>query len=210
MTALRERRWLVSAMRHRRLRSRWEYAAYELGPLKKHRNEESRSRYLASLFRVMFSSFHGTIINRPEETIHGQVTTNGKIEHVFYAFSNSVIAFVEVKANLSISREDAVAQVIAECDGLDFQNSTHGYWCPILGVLSDGVSFQLFIYDSSTRPGCLVQRKPGHSTRWPMALVTSSVYVTVCPFFYSKIYTNIFSVGQQLKFCTISFSLDIM
>ena len=128
-----------------------QYATYELGALRKHRNEESRSRYLASLFRVVFSIFHGTIINRPEETVQGQVTANGKIEHVFYAFSNSVIVFIEVKANLGASREDAVAQVIAECDSLDFQNSTYGYWCPILGILSDGFSLQLFVYDSSTR-----------------------------------------------------------
>ena len=127
-----------------------QYATYELGLLKEHRNEESRSRYLASLFRVVFSIFNGTMVNRPE-TIQGQVTANGKIEHVFYAFLQSVVVFVEVKTNLIINRDDAVAQVIAECDGLDFQNSTKGYWCPILGVLSDGVSFQLFVYDSSTR-----------------------------------------------------------
>lgn len=108
--------------------------------------EESRSRYLASLFEVIFSIFHGTIINHPEETIPGQVTAIGKIEHVLYAFSTSVIVFVEVNTNLTIRRQDAVGQVIAECDGLDFQNSTLGYWCPILGVLSDRTSLQLFVY----------------------------------------------------------------
>ena len=128
-----------------------QYATYEFGALKRHCNEESRSRYLASLFRVVLSIFHGTIINRPEETIQGQVTANGKIEHVFYAFSNSVIVFVEVKADLGAGRKGAVAQVIAECDSLDYENSTYGYWCPILGVLSDSTSFQLFVYDSSTR-----------------------------------------------------------
>jgi hypothetical protein len=82
----------------------------------------------------------------------GQVTANGKIEHVFYAFSSSVIVFVEAKFDLTGNRrEQAVAQVIAECDGLDLWNSINGYWCPILGVLSDGIAFQLFVYDSSTR-----------------------------------------------------------
>ena len=128
-----------------------QYATFEFGSLMWQRNEESRSRYLASLFRVVLSIFHGTIINRPEEIIQGQVTANGKIEHVFHAFSNSVIVFIEVKADLGSSRDDAVAQVIAECDSLDFQNSTLGYWSPILGVLSDATSFQLFVYGSSTR-----------------------------------------------------------
>ena len=36
-----------------------------------------------------------------------QVTANGKIEHVFYAFSCSVIVFVEVKAELGASRKGA-------------------------------------------------------------------------------------------------------
>ena len=128
-----------------------QYATYEYGPLKDHRNGEARSRYLASLFKVILAIFHGTIVNRPEEIVQGQVTGSGKIEHVFYAFSNFITVFVEAKFELTGNRrEQATAQVMAECDGLDFANSNKGYWCPILGVLTDGVSFQLFMYGSST------------------------------------------------------------
>lgn len=55
-----------------------------------------------------------------------------------------------MEAKFGNRRKQATAQVMAECDGLDFANSNEGYWCPILSVLTDGV-FQLFVYDSSTR-----------------------------------------------------------
>ena len=125
---------------------------HEYSPLLNHRNEEARSRYSASLFKVVLSTFHGTMVNRPEEIVQGQLTASGKIEHVFSAFSASVIVFVEAKFELTGTRRDqAIAQVMAECDGLDFANSNNGYWCPILGILTDGISFKLFVYDSTTR-----------------------------------------------------------
>ena len=78
-----------------------QYATYEYGPLTEHRNEEARSRYFASLFEVVLAIFHKTIVNRPAEIVEGQQAGNGKIEHVFYAFSNAVIIFVEEKFELT-------------------------------------------------------------------------------------------------------------
>lgn len=129
-----------------------EYATFEYGPLRMHTNEETRSRYLATLFKVILSIFQGSIINRPEELLEGEVTGGGKIEHVFYAFLRTIILFFSVKRSLAIAHPDkAIAQVIAECGACDLANASKGLWCPILGVLSDGVSVQLFVYDSSSR-----------------------------------------------------------
>jgi hypothetical protein len=58
-----------------------QYATYEFGSLITQRNEEARSRYLATVFEVVSSIFHGSIINRPEEVIEGQETANGRVEH---------------------------------------------------------------------------------------------------------------------------------
>lgn len=70
------------------------------------RNGEARSRYTAELFTVMLSIFRGTFIDRPQEVVRGQLTANGKIECVFYAFWTS-----DLSGNC---REQAVAQVMAE------------------------------------------------------------------------------------------------
>jgi hypothetical protein len=72
---------------------------------------------------------------------------------------------------------DAVAQIIAECDGgsfcplpdvvihsfestaCDWNNATQGYEVPIVGILCDGTSFEFFSFDGSKSPkfarGCL-------------------------------------------------------
>ena len=57
---------------------------------------------------------------------------------MFFMRFQTVIIFIEAKTDLGNSRDGAVAQVIAECDSLDYENSTYGYWCPIFGILSDG------------------------------------------------------------------------
>jgi hypothetical protein len=60
-----------------------QYATYEFGSLITQRNEEARSRYLATVFEVVSSIFHRSVINRPEEVIEGQEAANGRVEHRF-------------------------------------------------------------------------------------------------------------------------------
>jgi len=127
-------------------------AMWEYGHVQYHQNEEARSRFIATLFHISLGCFKGTIVNRPEEIIEAQVTGNGRIEHVFYAFNHPIVMFIEVKLTVvSGKRETVVPQLIAELDACDFKNSLYNYWCPLLGVLMDGQTFQLFVYDSSTR-----------------------------------------------------------
>ena len=129
-----------------------QYATWEYGLMENHRNEETRSRFMATLFKVALGCFKGTIVNRPEEITEAQVTGNGRIEHVFYAFDQPVVMFIQVKLTVvSGKRETVVPQLIAELDACDFNNSLYNYWCPLLGVLTDGQTLQLFVYDSSNR-----------------------------------------------------------
>jgi hypothetical protein len=57
--------------------------------------------------------------NLPESIIDGRVTTRGKIEYHFKAFGSIAALFIEVKLKIGSGKErmDAIAQVIAECDG---------------------------------------------------------------------------------------------
>ena len=53
--------------------------------------------------------------------LEGRITTRGKIEYRFMAFGSIAAVFIEIKLKIGIGgakqRLDAVAQVIAECDG---------------------------------------------------------------------------------------------
>jgi hypothetical protein len=57
--------------------------------------------------------------NLPESILDGRVTTRGKIEYYFKAFGSIAALFIEVKLEIGSGKErmDAIAQVIAECDG---------------------------------------------------------------------------------------------
>lgn len=125
-----------------------QFAIYEYGSLLNHHNEEARSRYLASLLKLFYPSFMESSSIAPKNSSRCQLTESGKIEHVFYTFSNTATVFAEEKFGLAGNRRDqATAQGMAECDGLDFANSNNGYCCPIL---TDGITFKPLMYDSST------------------------------------------------------------
>jgi hypothetical protein len=57
--------------------------------------------------------------NLPESIISGRISTKGRIEYYFRAFGSISILVVEVKLKVGSATErlDAIAQVIAECDG---------------------------------------------------------------------------------------------
>ena len=57
--------------------------------------------------------------NNPETIITGQIGTRGRIEYFFKAFGAIAILCIEMKLKVGNEEErlDAIAQVIAECDG---------------------------------------------------------------------------------------------
>jgi hypothetical protein len=57
--------------------------------------------------------------NLPEPIIDGCISTKGRIEYFFRAFGSVTVLIIEVKLKFGKDKErlDAIAQVIAECDG---------------------------------------------------------------------------------------------
>ncbi|KAI5781935.1 hypothetical protein EDC01DRAFT_632643 [Geopyxis carbonaria] len=127
-----------------------ESATYQYGPISMHGTDETCSRYMATAFQFFLLYFNGTMRNWPDEfKVEGEASGGGKFEHAFDAFLSTVLVFFRVGP--SLAREPAIAQLIAECEARDVANASEGQWCPILGVLCDVASIQLFVYDSSSR-----------------------------------------------------------
>ena len=73
-----------------------------------------------TLFNCIVALFDLTIFNTPESIIPGRMTRGQQIEYHFLVFGGLSIPVIEVKFFLGTADErlDAIAQVIAECDGM--------------------------------------------------------------------------------------------
>ena len=114
--------------------------------------------------------------NNPQTIIDSRIGTRGRIEY-FKAFGAVAILCIEMKLSVGnvAGRLNAIAQVIAECDGkpgaledllvltstlgCDVNNNKRGFSLPILCILSDGVTFEFFKFErngssSSFLRGC--------------------------------------------------------
>jgi hypothetical protein len=109
-----------------------------------------------------------TIRNVPESVIQGRISTRGRIKYHFLVFGELSLLVIEVKFRLGTGDErlNAIAQVIAECDGMhqsslqiypeylcilacDYSNDHLGLNPPkIYAVLCDGTSFEFFSFES--------------------------------------------------------------
>jgi hypothetical protein len=115
-----------------------------------HSDEETRSRYIASVSRTKFpirlnltylqffskvvSLFECAIINNPEGLLEAELTKKGRIEYHFCSMNSVSIVFIEVKKTYAMGRGrlDVIAQVLAECAGMsDFSL----FWLQILTTL---------------------------------------------------------------------------
>ena len=61
--------------------------------------------------------FSYTFRNLPESHIEGRFTTGGRVEYYFISFGSISVLVIEVKHKIMANRLNAIAQVIAECDG---------------------------------------------------------------------------------------------
>jgi hypothetical protein len=111
----------------------------QYGPPIEHETEVARSRFLSPVSASHFSdhrpptnlNFYPEIFNRliavfgfafrnlPESAIKGRITTKGRVEHYFQTMGSIAVFFLEIKYRIGSGKErlDAIAQVIAECDG---------------------------------------------------------------------------------------------
>jgi hypothetical protein len=117
----------------------------QYGPPVEHRTEEARSRFLSPVSASHFSdhrpptnsNFYPEIFNRliavfgfafrnlPEPIIKGRIATKGRVKYYFRTIGSIAVFFIEVKFKIGSGDErlNAIAQVIAECDG------QAGSWC---------------------------------------------------------------------------------
>jgi len=128
-------------------------AILQYGKMDSHDNEETRSRFIASLFSEIVCLFGNAVVNHPEGLLDSEFTRRGRIEHHFYAVNSISIVFIEVKKTLVVGRRklDIIGQVLAECAACDYANSKVQHWVPILAILCDGERFEFLVYDSGTK-----------------------------------------------------------
>jgi len=135
------------------------------------------------------------------------VVTKGRVEYFFRAIQSIAVLFVEFKYQIGAASErlDAIAQVIAECNGEaafwqkflplltcwdtagDWYNQQRGVRVPVYGILCDGVVFEPFRFDGSTNPPSFNHGFYAPMTRTLLALpdlngtTTSPFIAAFCP-----------------------------
>ncbi|GAB1195341.1 hypothetical protein APSETT444_004599 [Aspergillus pseudonomiae] len=94
-----------------------EDAFTQYGPLDSHDNEETRSRFISSLFTRIVCVFNSIIVNKPETLLDAEFTRKGRIGHHFVALDSVSIVFIEVKKSWTMGKQglDIKGQVLAEC-----------------------------------------------------------------------------------------------
>jgi len=142
----------------------------QYGPLPEHKTEEARSRFFSPIFNHIVKQFSFVLRNEPETIIAGRIGSRGRVEYFFKAFGATAILCIEMKLKIENDTErlDAIAQVIAECDGCDLNNKKYGFSLPIHGILCNGSSFEFFRFERADNPlflrGC-VAGDPEHLKR---------------------------------------------
>ena len=72
------------------------------------------------MFDRLVPLFLYTFRNLPESKFEGRFTTGGRVEYYFMSFDSISILVIEVKHRTMANRLNAIAQVIAKCDGQSF------------------------------------------------------------------------------------------
>ena len=74
----------------------------------------------SQIFSHLVKQFGFMLRNQPETLITGPIGTRGRIEYFIKTFGATAILCIETKPSIGNERErlDAIAQVIAECDGM--------------------------------------------------------------------------------------------
>ncbi|CUS14684.1 unnamed protein product, partial [Tuber aestivum] len=106
--------------------------------------------YISALWKRLLPLFKGALrasIHKvlPDEEREAQIET---LVHRFEVSGSITVVFVH--AELTV--ENSLALVSGEVEECDYANATNGLWSPVLAILSNGLSFQYFIYNAITAP----------------------------------------------------------
>jgi hypothetical protein len=129
-----------------KLTSFWQTLA---GNLKELENEAAKQLYMTPIPSTLLSLFHGRLLNLPEHTRKGRITTSGRYELSVTLLGMVMILFIEFKDMLKGSaskHSDVIAQILAEADGADLFNQIHeSDGTAIHAILTDGQAFEFYV-----------------------------------------------------------------
>jgi hypothetical protein len=85
----------------------------------------SELKLYPKIFNRLIAIFGFAFTNLPESMIEGRLTTRGRVEYYFKSLGSFAVLFIEMKFKIGSIKErlDAMAQIIAECDGQTYS------WC---------------------------------------------------------------------------------
>ena len=88
------------------------------------------------IFNHIVKQFSFMLRNEPETIIAGPTGSRGRVEYFFKAFGATAILCIEMKLRIGNDAErlNAIAQVIAECDGTPYTLRHHSFRADFLNV----------------------------------------------------------------------------
>lgn len=112
-------------------------------------NETAKQMYTSPIVSSLLSLFSGRLINLPEHTLKGRITTSGRCEFSVTLQGMVMLLFIEFNESLAGSHEkhsNVIAQIIAEADGADLFNQINECdGIAIHAILTDGQAFEFFV-----------------------------------------------------------------
>ncbi|KAM6489096.1 hypothetical protein JOM56_015508 [Amanita muscaria] len=134
----------------------------QYGAPPQHKTEEARSRFFSPVFNHLVKQFAFMLRNEPETMIDGHIGAQGCIEY-FKAFGAVAVLCIEMR--LKVGNDDErlkiIAQVIAECDRCNLENSAQGFFLPIHCIFTDGLSYEFFKFERNPNPSFIRGCFPG-------------------------------------------------
>ncbi|KAK6334050.1 hypothetical protein TWF696_002554 [Orbilia brochopaga] len=141
----------------------------QYGPPADHLSEAGRSRYISAAFNNIVAWFRLMIYNRPENFVESDNPKKHGLRNYFKCFGGCTILVLDIRLTLGIGKDRLtyIAQLIAELESCNLANEKQGFSVPIMGVLTDGSSFEFFSYDGYSKSfsrGLLVAKSTPGST----------------------------------------------
>ncbi|RPA97972.1 hypothetical protein L873DRAFT_1836180 [Choiromyces venosus 120613-1] len=124
--------------------------SYQFSPVLSALPMIEKGMYISTLWKRLLPLFKGTLrasVHKilPDEEREAHVET---LVHRFEASGSITVVFIHAE----LTDENSLALVSGEVEECDYINATNGLWSPVLAILSNGLSFQYFIYNSITAP----------------------------------------------------------
>ncbi|KAM6492144.1 hypothetical protein JOM56_011868 [Amanita muscaria] len=127
----------------------------QYGASHQHKTEE--------VFNHLVKQFDFMLRNEPQTMIKGRIGTQGCIEYFFKAFGAVAVLCIEMR--LKVGNDDErlkiIAQVIAECDRCNLENSARGFSLPIHCIFTDGLIYEFFKFERNPKPSFIRGCFPG-------------------------------------------------